>query len=344
MNTCLEHLPVWRGETPLTCIARHEETHDCATFELAASGCRFDYLPGQFVSVGTEIDGKMHWRAYSISSSPTRQQTLSITVKRVGGGRVSNWLLDQLRPGMSLPALAPAGEFRLEAGDVPPALALFSAGSGITPMMSITRWLLETGSKSEIHFFHSARTEADFIFGKELLALTEANPSLHLHLFLTRPQGGIACHTGRIDGERLKSLLPKTQNLRAWLCGADAYMDSVAGWLCEAGLPDEAILRESFTPPTIELADDAARYRIDVPAFGKSAEILAGESLLDVMEREGLPIIGACRTGVCGSCKCKVESGEVASSSSMPLTPDEIEAGYVLACSSTAKADLVIAL
>ncbi len=121
-------------------------------------------------------------------------------------------------------------------------------------------------------------------------------------------------------------------------------MDAVSDFLREAGVADEHILRESFTPPVIEIHADAARYALNVPAFGKTAEIAAGESLLDVMEREGLPIIGACRTGVCGSCKCKVLSGIVESSSSIPLTPDEVANGYVLACSSTAKGDLEVAL
>lgn len=335
----------WKGESPLVCARRIEETPDTATFVLSArSGVNFDFLPGQFISVGATIDAKTHWRAYSISSSPTQSETLSITVKRVAGGLVSNWLIDNLKPGMELPALASAGNFSLGPGGLPPAVALFSAGSGITPMMSMTRWLLETQAGVDIHFFHSARSEVDFIFGDELLALEEAQPHLHLHLFLTRGVGKISCHPGRIDAARLKSLLPPLDGLRAWLCGSDGYMDSVAGWLREAGLTDEAIMRESFTPAAAEVAVDALSYRLDVPAFGKSAGIMEGESLLDAMEREGLPIIGACRTGVCGSCKCRVESGEVVSTSIEPLTPDEIVAGYVLACSSVAKGDVVVGL
>ena len=345
MNKPIELPAVWQGETPLVCIARTEETHDCATFELAApTGQRFDYFPGQFVSVGAEIDGRTHWRAYSISSSPSQPETLSITVKRVQGGLVSNWLLDIWHGGISLPALAPAGEFGLKSADVPQTLALFSAGSGITPMVSMSRWLLETGADVQIHFFHSARSEADFIFGRDLMALADEYANFHLHLFLTRPQGTIPCHRGRLDAERLQALLPEVQQAQAWLCGQDGYMDSVTEWLTAAGMPESLIHRESFTPTVAEVAADAARFELNVPAFGKSAEIAAGETLLDVMEREGLPIIGACRTGVCGSCKCKVLSGIVESTSAVPLTPDEVAAGYVLACSSTVTSDVTVAL
>ena len=346
MNKPIELPAIWLGETPLVCIARTEETHDCATFELAApTGQRFDYFPGQFVSVGAEIDGKTHWRAYSISSSPNQPETLAITVKRVEGGLVSNWLLDHWRAGMRLPALAPAGDFGLKKDEaVPSTVALFSAGSGITPMMSISRWLLETEAEVEIYFFHSARSEADFIFARELMVLAADYANFHLHLFLTRPEGGIPCHTGRLNAARLKTLLPNNADLQAWLCGQDGYMDTISDFLRDAGVADERILRESFTPPVIEVADNAARYQLSVPAFGKEAEIVAGESLLDVMEREGLPIIAACRTGVCGSCKCKVLKGIVESTSSIPLSPDEVAAGYVLACSSTVKGDVALAL
>ncbi len=345
MNKPIELPAIWQGETPLVCVARTEETHDCATFELAApTGQYFRFFPGQFVSVGVEVEGRTHWRAYSISSSPSQAETLSITVKRVRGGLVSNWLLDHWRAGMSLPALAPAGEFGLKSPELPKTCALFSAGSGITPMVSMTRWLLETAAGVEIHFFHSARSEDDFIFGRELQALAREFGNFHLHLFLTRPQGGLSCHQGRLDAARLKMLLPDLQGAQAWLCGQDGYMDDVTGWLVGAGMAQDAIHRESFTPAIAEVAEGAEQFELNVPAFGKTAAIAAGETLLDVMEREGLPIIGACRTGVCGSCKCKVVSGEVESTSSVPLMPEEIAAGYVLACSSTARSHLEVAL
>ena len=345
MNTIAEHHLFWQGDLPLVCIERSEETPDTATFTLAASsGSFFHFLPGQFISVGATIDGKAHWRAYSISSSPTRPETLSITVRRVAGGLVSNWLLDNLRPGHELPALAPAGDFALQAADVPANLALFSAGCGITPMMSMTRWLLETRAATDIHFFHSARSEDEFIFRDELLALAAQHVNLKLHLFLTRPQGPVACHHGRLDAARLQELLPERHGTRAYLCGQEGYMDDVSGWLRDAGLGEEAIRRENFQTACVAVAEDAERFSLHVPDFGRTAEIAVGELLLDVLEREGLPIIGACRAGVCGSCKCKVIEGEVESSSTVPLTPDEIAAGYVLACSASPKGNLSLRL
>jgi len=345
MNTIAEHHLFWQGDSPLVCVERREETPDTATFTLAApSGSFFHFLPGQFISVGATIDGKTHWRAYSISSSPTRPETLSITVRRVTGGLVSNWLLDNVRSGDELPALAPTGDFALQAADVPANLALFSAGCGITPMMSMTRWLLETRAAVDIHFFHSARSEDEFIFRDELQALAAQHVNLKLHLFLTRPQGSIPCHHGRLDASRLQSLLPGRNGTRAYLCGQEGYMDDVAGWLLDAGLGEAAIHQENFQSACVAGAEDAERFSLRVPDFGRTAEIAAGELLLDVLEREGLPIIGACRTGVCGSCKCKVIDGDVESTSTVPLTPEEIAAGYVLACSGTVKGDVALAI
>jgi len=344
MKSIAEH-NFWQGETPLLCVGRREETHDTASFELAASdGKPFDFLPGQFLPLGVEIDGQTHWRAYSIASSPAQSQRVTLAVKRVAGGCVSNWLLDTLQPGMPLPAMKPAGDFALPPDGVPSSLALFSSGCGITPMMSMTRWLLEKRPDVDIHFFHSARREDEFIFREQVLALAAAYPRFRLHLFLTQPQGKLPCHVGRLDHARLQALLPHATDIGAFICGPDGYMDDVEGWLIADGMPAEAVCRESFAPIVCETATDAPRFTFSAPAFGKTSEIAHGESLLVVMEREGLPIIAACRTGVCGSCKCKVVEGAVDFTNTGALHPEDVAAGYVLACSSTVKSDLAIEL
>ena len=208
----------------------------------------------------------------------------------------------------------------------------------------MARWLLETHSATEIHFFHSARNEENFIFREEILKLANTHTNFKLHCFLSQPLGKIPCHAGRLNAERLHSLLPATADTQAYLCGQNAYMADVSRWLREAGLPDTSIHQEDFAPIRHEISGTAERFNLHIPAFGKNAEIVVGELLLDVLEREGLPIIGACRTGVCGSCKCKVVDGIVETTSSAPLTPEELAAGYVLACSGTAKSHLALEL
>lgn len=335
----------WQGELALLCTGRREETPDTASFVLRRpDGALFSFLPGQFISVAATVDGRTLWRAYSISSSPAQPESLTITVRRVDGGRVSNWLLDHLQTGMTLPALAPAGDFALRPGAPPSDLVLLSSGCGITPMRSITRWLLDTGATTNIHFIHSARDEDHFIFRDELQTLAEQHPRLRLHGFLSQPKGGVPCHRGRLDAARLHALLPPASAARAYLCGQSAYMEDVANWLREAGFAEEAIIREDFAPIHRDATASGEHFRLDVPGFGRSTGIAAGELLLDALEREGFPIIGACRTGVCGACKCKLIEGRVDSASALPLTPEDQAAGYVLACSSRAISDLAVEL
>ena len=347
MNPNAAPIPVWQGETPLVCRARCDGVRDCATFVLSAPEARrFDFNPGQFISLGVEIDGRTHWRAYSIASSPNNADRLAISVKRVVGGRVSNWLLDHWQEGMVLPARAPAGDFGLQRATeaLPSRVAFFSAGSGITPMMSMTRWLLEGRSPVAIDFFHSARSEADVLYADELRTWAAAHPNFRLHLFLSRPEGRLPSHAGRLDALRLRSFLTETDGLKAWLCGQSDYMDSVSGWLGELGVAPADIHRESYFSAPVEVAADAARHRVQVPAFGVDTDIAQGELLLDVLERAGVPIVGACRTGVCGSCKCKVEGDAVSTTSTVPLTPDEVAGGVVLACSSTVSGAVSVSL
>lgn len=346
MNAMIDlvSLPIWQGDETLRCVARREETHDCATFELTASyPAQYVYHPGQFVTVGVEIDGRKHYRAYSISSTPSRPETLSITVKRVECGLVSNHLLDCFQRGDTIEVGAPMGEFHLNTAAPPKEVVLLSAGSGITPMMSIARWLLDNGHDTVIHFIHSAHSEKDIIFRDELMGLKDRHANFRLELFVSKPEGGIKCHSGRLCAERLDALLPDVSGARIFLCGQGGYMEMIEAWRTTRGIADEFFHKESFTPVAAAAAPgDAETFQLSVPSFGKMAEIRAGQTLLEIMEPEGIPVIAACRSGVCGSCKCKVAEGDTESTSTATLTPEEVEAGYVLACSTYAKSDVVV--
>lgn len=356
--------PYWsQGERQLICTARHDETHDgdtvtatTFTFQTAPQTSRFHYQPGQFLLLNVTIDGQTHSRAYSLCSAPTRPHALAITIKRVAGGRVSNYLLDTLQPGMTLAALPPQGQFHLSA-QLPAALLLLSAGSGVTPMMAITRTLRDLGLKTQIHFVYSARHASDLIFRDELLALAAQDENFHLTLLLesmpeeAMPLPGDRLVAGRLQAELLAELTAGLADYQIYLCGPSGYIDAVHGLLADPRYAGVALYEERFsaaapTPnaaaPSAEQAD--ANFALSVPAFGTDSTIAADETLLDALEREGLPIIGACRAGVCGSCKCKVEAGSVESSSTLALTAEQVAEGYVLACSSKATSDLQLAL
>ena len=360
----LLNAPLWsQGERALICTERHDETQDGDTvtattffFQTAPQPSRFHYLPGQFLLLTVTIAGRQISRAYSLSSAPTRPHALAITVKRVAGGEVSNYLLDTLQPGMMVSAQPPQGHFHLPQ-TLPAQLLLLSAGSGITPMLSMTRSVRDLGLKNPIHFVYSARHADDVIFRDELLARAKDDPDFHLTLLLetasdalTLPRGRLA--TGRLNAELLAEISSGLNDYQIFLCGPSGYMDAVNGLLDTpryVGVPRH---EERFSPSgnqgtaatSSPTETQSSHFALSVPAFGTQTRISAEETLLDVLEREGLPIIGACRAGVCGSCKCKVESGEVQSSSTMALTPEQVAEGYVLACSSKATSDLQLTI
>jgi len=331
---------------PLICTDRVDETSDAATFTFrAANQTPFHYQAGQFITFEVDVaDEKLH-RAYSLSSSPCDPEQVAITVKRVPGGRVSNHLLDYLRPGHMLPGMAPAGAFNARDCRRTDKVLLFSAGSGITPCISIARWLLANEPQSDIQFVYSARTAGAVIMAAELdqLAATRANFTLHRVLSQPAREGDLQ---GRLDQALFDRLVPDVAGRCLFTCGPAAYMEALAGFASARGLLPELFHQESFVPASANDAHGGSgvQFQLQAPRFGKAATVTDGQTLLEAMEQVGLPVIGACRSGVCGSCKCQVLAGEVESSSLATLSEAEVAAGYRLACSSTIRSDLVVEL
>lgn len=233
------------------------ETGDVKTFTFTAlEGIPFDYKPGQFVTLNLEIDGKPIKRSYSISSTPSRPRTLEITVKRVPppadeptapAGLVSNWLHDNLHCGDRLRISAPMGQFTcFDKADEP--LLLVSAGSGITPMMSMSRWLCDTARSTDIVFFHSARTPADIIFRQELELMAARHPNFKLAIATTRPSSGQgwAGYSGRLSATMLAAIAPDFRDRVVYVCGPDPFMQATEALFADLGLPKDRYNQESF--------------------------------------------------------------------------------------------------
>jgi len=330
---------------PLVCINRIDETADSATFEFKQlDDSPFDYKAGQFLTFEVDVAGELEYRAYSLSSTPSQPESVSVTIKRVPNGKVSNYLLDHLQAGIALPAMAPAGEFTLEDNLTTPELLLMSAGSGITPCMSIARWLLETKQQVNIHFIYSARSEADVIMSETLNALDTHYTNFRLTRILEATDNANDIQ-GMLDLAIFTALVPDRKGRTIFTCGPAPYMEAVELIAEQSGFDMALFHKESFTPAVNEQEDSGSvvNYQAVAPQYGKSFTVADNQSLLDALENEGVPVIAACRSGMCGSCKCKV-TGEVESTSQATLTADEIELGYVLTCSSKAKSDLVIEL
>ena len=331
---------------PLICVNRIDETADATTFEFKKlDNGLFEYKAGQFITFEVDVAGELEYRAYSLSSAPSKPQSIAVTIKRVQGGKVSNYLLDHLQAGIALPAMAPAGEFTIENNPVTADILLMSAGSGITPCMSMARWLLDTKQQVNIHFIYSARSEADIIMARELNELNQLNDNFHLSFILEETENS-ECFKGRLDSNNFKLLVDDITGKTIFTCGPTAYMQVAEILALQRGFDMDFFHKESFVTQVSaepEPTDNGVSYQVVAPQHAKNFTINAGKTLLNALEEAGVPIIGACRSGVCGACKCKV-TGKVESSSQETLTAAQIEQGYVLSCSSKVMSDIVVEL
>ncbi len=331
---------------PLICTKRIDETADATTFEFKKlDDGLFEYKAGQFLTFEVDVAGELEYRAYSLSSTPSKPESAAVTIKRVEGGKVSNYLLDHLQPGIALPAMAPAGDFTIENNQVTPDILLMSAGSGITPCMSMARWLLDTAMQVNIHFIYSARSEADIIMAKELNELNNLHDNFQLSFILEETDSSEFIQ-GRLEINNFTQLVADVAGKTIFTCGPTPYMQAVETLAEQRGVDMELFHKESFVPETeaeSEQDNNGVSYQVVAPQHGKNFTINAGKTLLNALEEAGVPIIGACRTGVCGACKCKV-TGDVESTSQETLTAEQIEQGYVLSCSAKAMSDIVVEL
>ncbi|MDO6620473.1 MULTISPECIES: hybrid-cluster NAD(P)-dependent oxidoreductase [unclassified Shewanella] len=353
-NQLLLNADEWqRGEVQLRCTEKWHETHDVVSFRFQGlTPVKFNYKPGQFITFKLEIEGEIVYRSYTMSSSPSRPYSIVVTVKRIAGGKVSNFLADKVNQGDIITLVGPDGAFNLV--DIAAEKYLFlSAGSGITPMYSMSRWLLDTKVGSDIAFVHSARTDEDIIFADSLGAMAYRSAQFQLSYLLENADelvegvnhtGNDSRMLGRIDIEKLQALVPDFMTRTIFVCGPEPYMVSVKSLIETSGFEMKNFHQESFTgavkspPSSTNTAATTSNFMLSIK--DKKVALSAEQTLLDGIESEGLPIIAACRSGVCGACKCQVTSGTTESSSTMTLTAEEIAAGYVLACSTKITSDV----
>ncbi len=337
----------------LVCTGKWQETPDCISFTLASKqpDHLFNFIPGQFITLGVEIDGDMEYRAYSLSSIPD-QKELQLTVKRVTGGKVSNYLNDHLQVGQVLDVLPPAGQFHLQQPHTEK-LLLLSAGCGITPVMSMAKTLLaNNGNQTDIHFIHAATCAQQLIYHAELLEMAEHYSRFKLDIILEDATGTDYIE-GRLTQAALANYCPDIAHRSAFLCGPVGFMQVMQENLDQLGMDMSRFYQESFTPaestqPEVDKtaikADALAHATVFVPSFGAQTQITTGGLLIDALEAAKVPVIAACRSGICGSCKCKVNQGEYMRTSTETLTEKEIADGYVLACSCQIHSDVEVSL
>ena len=349
----------WPDNQPATFIFQRkwQETPNCVSVTLMAENqdaeTIFDFIPGQFITLGIEVEGKTEYRAYSLSSMPNKSK-LQLTIKRVDGGKVSNYIVDSLQEGQAVSVLKPAGEFHIEQphGE---RIVLLSAGCGITPVMSMAKTLLaDTTDTTDIHFIHAATELEQVIYHQELLEMAASHERFHFDVMLENAQGSEYLE-GRLTQVALKQYCPDIAQRSDCLFGPVCFKGAITYKGCVLGMDMNYFYQESFTPAESEQPDLQANHveskaqtisnaTVFVPSFGAQAEAKIGSALIDALEAAKVPVIAACRSGICGSCKCRVVKGEFTRTSTATLTEDEIDNGFVLACSCQVESDVEVAL
>lgn len=340
----------------LHCCAVRDETHDVKTFTFrSADFSAISFEPGQFITVSPTISGQRVSRCYTLSSSPTRPFALSITVKRVPGGTVSNWLHDHLREGDRLLASGPAGSFT-PTGRPADKLLYLSAGSGVTPLMSMTRAGFDLAARLDIVFLHSARTPDDIIFHEELTRMQASMPGLRVvnicegHGSSTDWAGPI----GRLDLTLLSEQVPDFKEREVFTCGPQGYMSAVKSLLKQGNFDFQHYHQESFDitaldeAPLIETAcvldQPESLFTITLSRSGKTFSMPGNQTVLTAAKKAGAIIPSSCSQGVCGTCKTAVLQGTVAMNHNGGIRQREIDKGLRLLCCSKPTSDLVIDL
>jgi stearoyl-CoA 9-desaturase NADPH oxidoreductase len=323
--------PLWSArELRGLIVDVHPETADSATVTIKPGwGFSGNYLPGQYVGIGLRIDGRWHWRSYSLTSIPQRDnKNITITVKATPEGFLSTHLVNGVEPGTVVRLAAPKGEFALP--DPPPAKILFiTAGSGITPVMAMLRTLESRGQEADIAHIHSAPSPDAVIFHDELRVLENSQPGYRLHLQLTETQG-------KVDFDELAGIVADWQDRPAWVCGPPALLDTVEGVWKSADLQD-LLHTERFTIAATDKGGEGGKVAFSIS--DKSIEIDGATSLLEAGEKVGIQMPFGCRMGICQTCVLPLESGHVRDFRS---GIEHGEGDRIQTCISTASGDCTI--
>ncbi|WES63971.1 phenylacetate-CoA oxygenase/reductase subunit PaaK [Microbacter sp. GSS18] len=314
----------------------------------------YDYLPGQYVALRATIEGHELRRSYSLCRSP-QGGSISVAIKRDLGGLFSTWAQTELRPGDRIDVMSPQGTFTSTLSDLDGAhVGGIAAGSGITPLMALASTVLARSQTSRVTLVYTNRSTTDVMFLDDLADLKDRYPTrLALHHVLSREQRSAPVLSGRIDEEKLRTILDALvlpETVDEWfLCGPFDLVQLCRDTLESIGVSREHVRYELFTTgdearpagndgrPVVVRTDDPV-YSVDFTLDGQSATVQspvsAHESILNAALRVRPDVPFACAGGVCGTCRARVVEGAVNMTENYALEPDELERGYVLTCQS----------
>ena len=334
----------------LRILDRQQETPDCISLSFEVPEAlreTFQYQSGQYLTFRAEINGKEVRRSYSLCSAP-HENEWRVAIKRVVMGVFSGYAHDKLHVGQTVEVMPPMGSFTLPDEPVRQVVC-FAAGSGITPILGISKSVLERDNKAQVSLFYGNKSSRDIIFQEQLEGLKNTSLTrLSLYHILSREHVGVELFYGRLDAEKCtafaKTLFNPLEVDHYYLCGPEQMIRSISEALTAAGVAKEKIHFELFgapkpapqTQPSVRRVAkqaDLSKVSITVDGITTVIDMLDdGNHILEAGMAYGLDLPFACKGGVCSTCKCKVLAGEVAMEVNYALEPDEVAAGFVLSC------------
>lgn len=351
MRSLTEPEEKWEGQLRVCRI--FQEAPGIKTYHLASThevALPFTYYPGQFITLTALINGKTIRRSYTMASTPTQLHYCAITVKREEQGLFSRYLHDEIKEGDLLEVMGPNGKFTFT-GEEAKSIVLICGGVGITPMMSIIRYLTDIGWHNDIYLLYCCRTTSEFLFREELEQLQERYLNLHVYASMLRSEGTIWMGLqGLFTKNIISHLVPDIASHHIHVCGPPAMMEAILGSLKELKVPADLILTEAFGPekkPEIAQEDlvtikAETRAMISFRKSEKMVPILPDCTLLEIAEANGIAIDNACRTGQCGLCKVTLLSGEVTMACEDALSKEDKQQGLILACQAKATQNIEV--
>ena len=346
----------WSGKLRIGRI--FQETSDVKTFRLMnplGGPLPFTYLPGQFITVTLAPDNQPVKRSYTIASSPTQHDYVEITVKHEDEGIVSGFLHNHVKEGDLLDFSGPSGFFTFTGRECK-CILLIAGGVGITPLMSVLRYLTDRSWPGDVFLLYCIKTPRDIIFREELDYLQRRHPNLRVVITVSRPEGtDWKGPTGRITKELIVQTVPDVASRYVHICGPVPMMEVAKKMLIELGVPSGRTKTEAFGPalgkpePILATAPTAPLLGSEIylptvtfSVSDKSAPLPPDKVILDVADEIGVEIDNSCRVGTCGTCRVKLLSGQVTMAVEDGLEPGDKERGMILACQAKATANVEV--
>ncbi|WP_430404283.1 1,2-phenylacetyl-CoA epoxidase subunit PaaE [Fluviicola sp.] len=335
---------------PLVVQDVRKETDDTVSiaFEIPSELTNdYQFVSGQYITIRKIIDGEELRRSYSICATP-QDGELRVAVKRVEDGRFSSWATSDLKTGEVLDVMTPSGHFQIIPEiSATKSYALFAAGSGITPIISIAKTILTNEPMSTVTLVYGNKGFSSIIFREELEALKNKyiNRFQLIHV-LSRESLGNPLQKGRIDKDKVELIgrtLLKGEHIDAvYSCGPEEMIHAVKNAMMESGVPENKIHFELFGTKTAGSAakivvpqDQDVLAKVTIILDGDRIEVnlnTAGTSILEAGYAAGADLPFACKGGVCCTCKAKILEGSAVMDVNYALEKDEVEAGYILTC------------